>query len=85
MPQISSFYGIIIFLNFSDHMPPHFHAWYGDHKCIVNIKDGIVRGETPARALKMIFEWMDMHKEELLEAWNKAINGEHPNKIEPLK
>lgn len=39
----------------------------------------------PARALKMIFEWMDMHKEELLEAWNKAINGEHPNKIEPLK
>lgn len=45
MPQISSFYGIIIFLNFSDHMPPHFHAWYGDHKCIVNIKDGIVRGK----------------------------------------
>ena len=47
MPQISSFYGIIIFLNFADHLPPHFHAWYGDYKCIVNIKDGVVKGEMP--------------------------------------
>ena len=43
MPQISFFYGIYIWMNFSDHQPPHFHAWYGDYKVIVNIKDGIVK------------------------------------------
>ena len=45
MPQISFFYGIIILMNFSDHAPAHFHAWYGDYKIIVSIKDGIVKGE----------------------------------------
>lgn len=85
MPQISSFYGIIIFLNFADHLPPHFQAWYGDYKCIVNIKDGVVKGEMPSRALKMIFEWMETHRSELETAWEQAVRGEHPNKIEPLK
>jgi hypothetical protein len=26
MPQLSNFYGIIIFMNFQDHAPAHFHA-----------------------------------------------------------
>ncbi len=49
MPEISRFYGIFILMNFSDHQPPHFHAWYGDYKIIVNIKDGVVKGEMPHR------------------------------------
>ncbi len=85
MPQISSFYGIIIFLNFADHLPPHFHAWYGDYKCIVNINDGLVKGEMPSRALKMIFEWMEAHRDELQSAWEQTVRGEHPDRIEPLK
>lgn len=28
-------------------MPPHFHAWYGEYKVIVNINDGVVKGEMP--------------------------------------
>ena len=28
MPEISSFYGIIISMFFSDHNPPHFHVKY---------------------------------------------------------
>ena len=32
MPQICFFYGIYIWMNFADHQPPHFHAWYGDFK-----------------------------------------------------
>jgi hypothetical protein len=26
MPEISRFYGIIITINYDDHLPPHFHA-----------------------------------------------------------
>jgi Domain of unknown function (DUF4160) len=28
MPEISRFYGIIIYMYFKDHAPPHFHAKY---------------------------------------------------------
>ena len=75
MPQISFFYGIVILMNFADHAPAHFHAWYGDFKVIVSIKDGVVKGEMPGRALKMILEWLEIHREELLSNWRKAQNG----------
>ena len=56
MPQISTFYGIIILMNFTDHAPAHFHAWYNEYKAIISIKDGVVKGEMPGRALEMILE-----------------------------
>ncbi len=79
------FYGIIILMNFADHAPAHFHAWYNEYKVIVSIKDGIVKGEMPGRALKMILEWLEQHKEELMENREKAQNGDPLEKIEPLK
>lgn len=85
MPQISFFYGIYILMNFSDHNPPHFHAWYGDYKVTVSIMDGIVKGEMPGRALKLIFEWLELHREELMENWKRAQIGSALVKIEPLK
>jgi len=39
----------------------------------------------PQRALKMAFEWLDIHKEELMKEWNLAQNGEELFKIDPLK
>lgn len=85
MPQISTFYGIIILMNFSDHVLAHFHAWYNEYKIIVSIKDGVVKGEMPGRALKMILEWLDMHREELMANWENAQNGNPLERIEPLK
>lgn len=71
-------------IGFADHVPAHFHAWYGDFKVIVSIKDGVVKGEMPGRALKMILEWLEIHREELLSNWGKAQNGMPLDKIEPL-
>ena len=85
MPQISSFYGIIILMNFTDHAPAHFHAWYNEYKVIVSIKDSIVKGEMPGRALKMILEWLEQHREELMKNWEKAQKGDPLDKIYPLK
>lgn len=85
MPEISRFYGLIIYMNFKDHDPPHFHVWFGNFKAIVTIKDGIVKGEMPKRALKMIFEWLEIHQTELLKDWELAQKGEPLNSIEPLK
>lgn len=85
MPQISTFYGIIILMNYADYTPPHFHAWYNEYKILVNIQDGIVKGEMPARALRMVLDWRDEHKEELMRAWNEAQSGAIIGRIDPLK
>ncbi|MBR6449034.1 MAG: DUF4160 domain-containing protein [Fibrobacter sp.] len=84
MPQISSFYGIVIFMNFTDHSPAHFHAWYGEYKVTVGIRDGVVTGKMPGRALRMVLEWLDLHRDELISNWEKAQNGTPLDKIEPL-
>ena len=84
MPQISTFYGLIILMNFKDHAPPHFHVWYGEYKITVTISDGVVTGKMPKRALKMVFEWLELHKEELLQEWEKAQRGEELITITPL-
>jgi hypothetical protein len=55
------------------------------NKIIVSIKDGIVKGEMPARALRMILEWLDIHRDELMECWDRAQRGEALGKIEPLR
>lgn len=68
-----------------DHNPPHFHARYGSQKVLVEIENGIIRGEMSERALRLILEWLDLHREELKIAWGKAASGNDPGKIEPLK
>jgi len=85
MPQISVFYGIIILMNYTDHQPPHFHAWYNDYKIIVNIKDGVVKGEMPSRALRMVLDWRDEHIDDLMRAWGEAQSGAVIGKINPLQ
>jgi hypothetical protein len=29
MPRISEFFGVLIYMYYNDHAPPHFHAEYG--------------------------------------------------------
>ena len=68
-----------------EHNPPHFHVWYEDYKAIITITDGVVTGSLPRRALNLVYEWLDLHKDELLDNWRRLSNYESPMKIEPLK
>ena len=85
MPTISEFFGISIVIRFIDHNPPHFHAYYQQDKVSVEIMNGKVRGEMSERALRMVLEWLDLHRDEIMEAWKQASVGQNPNKIEPLR
>jgi hypothetical protein len=51
MPEISRFYGIIITINYDDHLPPHFHARYGDDRAAIKINREVLAGSLPRRAL----------------------------------
>lgn len=88
MPTIAMFYGIIIRLYCSpgEHNPPHFHAYYQDYKAIIDIRRcELSDGELPARQLKLVQAWAEIHKDELLADWELASRGELPFPIEPLK
>jgi hypothetical protein len=86
MPEISRFYGIIIKMYFDEHLPPHFHAEYGEHEGLVNINTlALISGKLPPRALGLTVEWASLHQEELAALWGKARKMESLGKITPLK
>ena len=89
MPTISMFYGIVVAMFFEDtdrHHLPHIHVRYSGEKAVVSIADGaLLAGQFPARQLKMVQVWVDLHKEELLADWELAASGETPFRIEPLR
>ena len=58
MPQVSRFFGIVIYMYYNDHAPPHFHAIYGDGEATYTIETlEILRGKLPRRAHSMVVEW----------------------------
>jgi hypothetical protein len=85
MPEISRFLGIIIYMLYNEHNPPHFHAQYGDYKISVDIMNGIVEGKFPKRALSAVMEWHEKYKEQLMEDWELAAKHEQLKKIPPLE
>ena len=86
MPVISQFYGILIRMFYNDHVPPHFHAVYGEYELIVGISPiTILQGKAPNRVRSMILEWTALHQEELSENWNRCRQGEQPSPIAPLE
>jgi uncharacterized protein DUF4160 len=86
VPEISRFFGISIKMFFGDHVPPHFHAEYGEFKAQVNIRSHvIIGGDLPPRVLGMVVEWASQHQDELFELWELASKNEPLHRIEPLK
>lgn len=85
MPRISSFYGIVITMYFDDHAPPHFHARYGEYDAQVLIESAqILHGRLPRRALGLVREWVELHREELAANWERAHSDEPLVTIDPL-
>lgn len=85
MPVISRFFGIVIYMYWKDHAPPHFHAKYGGDEITVGIKTGNVSGNMSHRATKMIQEWRELYKEELLKDWELAEQKKGLFAIDPLE
>lgn len=87
MPTISMFRGIKIYMNYSDHLPPHFHASYGGHQCSIDINtiEKLNGDDFPNKQMKMLLGWAALHQDELMENWNLASQMQETFTIEPLK
>lgn len=54
MPELSRFFGIIIYMNWREHPPMHFHAVYGEHEALITL-DGKVSMLAICRAVR--YRW----------------------------
>ncbi len=85
MPIICKFFGISIYMYWKDHVPPHFHAKYGDEEITVEIQSGKINGSMSKRAIRMIHEWTELHKDELLKDWELSEQKDALFPIKPLE
>jgi hypothetical protein len=85
MPEISRFLGIVIGIFYCEHGVAHFHAVYGEYEISVEVESGKIHGQFPARALRLVLEWANLHKEELIENWQLARQGQPLRRIAPLE
>ena len=76
MPCVSDFYGIAIYMYYSDHAPPHFHAEYAGDEVEIEIATlQVLQGGLKRRALGLVLEWASLHQAELGINWNLARQG----------
>ena len=91
MPQLSDFYGLIIWIYWdedkSKHKEPHIHAEYAGKWAIISIPEGNALeadANFPAKKIRMVQTWIDIHADELMGAWALAVRHLHPTKIRGL-
>lgn len=86
MPLICEFMGIKIYMYWAEHLPPHFHAEYGDFKALISIQEAVViKGSLRSRQLKLVLAWCELHREELMDNWSSAVQHGEIHRVEPLK
>lgn len=81
MPEICRFYGLIIYMFYNDHQPPHFKVKFGEFEANVFIENGnLLNGDSPLNKLKLVQAWAEIHKDELILIWDTK----QFHKIKPL-
>jgi hypothetical protein len=87
-PEISRFFGIIIWMYAklgAPHHRPHFHAYYQD-AVVIHSLDPIepIGGAFPRRQQRLVEAWAELHQDELRANWERLQAGQAPHKIAPL-
>lgn len=85
MPEISRFFGIVVYIFWKDHNPPHFHAKYAEHEVLISLDGEVLEGYLPRRALSLVMEWLAVHRRELVEDWDLAQQRKPLKPIAPLE
>ena len=86
MPCICEFFGVVIYMYYNDHRPPHFHAEYGGDLALIDIRTlAVFSGRLPPRVTGLVIEWATLHQQELLADWDRARAREELQKIAPLE
>ena len=71
----------MLFRDTQQHNKPHVHVHYGEYEVSVGVDGELLAGSLPRRQLKIVAGWFALHEEEVYAAWNRAVQGEHFDKI----
>jgi len=85
MPSIAEFFGITIYMYHAHgkHKSAYFHARYQGSDVSIEITSGkVLAGNLPPKVLKLIIEWRERHKGELLKNWELIKQHELPHYIQ---
>ena len=85
MPEVSRFYGILIKMNWNDHLPPHFHAEYGEHEATFDFEGNVINGNLPPKQTKFVGAWANLYNDELIASWELLKANKKPLDILPLR
>ena len=85
MPEISRFLGIVVRMDYRDHLPPHLHARYGSYSIVVQLDTWIVEERSPPRALRQVLEWAELLSAELQADRTLALSKRALQPIPPLE
>jgi Domain of unknown function (DUF4160) len=73
MPTVSFFFSIAIRMFYTEHPPPHFHAYYQRYRALISIETGdIIHGSLPPGTHRVVRDWCRRHNAELMENWKRA-------------
>lgn len=76
MAEIFTIQGISLNIYALDQNPPHLHVKYGNNEFVMTLADREVEGKGSFAAIKMVNDFIDSCKDDLLELWDKAQRGE---------
>ena len=64
---------------------PHIHAEYQDKEAVMSLDGDILSGSLPAKKLKLVQAWIEIHNEDLHANWKLLSEGKEFFKIDPLR
>jgi desulfoferrodoxin (superoxide reductase-like protein) len=75
----------MFFYDTEKHHVPHIHAEYQDDVAVYAIEDGeVLAGKLQPKKNKLVVAWIEIHKEDLMNDWELAVNGQNPLPIRGL-
>jgi hypothetical protein len=58
---------------------------YAEFEALIDIQTlEVIRGELPGRAMALVVEWAQQHRDELIKDWELCAQNQTPSKIRPL-
>ncbi|BBK35108.1 hypothetical protein STAQ_01860 [Allostella sp. ATCC 35155] len=77
MPTVAIFFGIVVQMYYRDHPPPHVHAYYQGFEALIAVETGeTIAGALPAKAARIVADWVLARRVELLANWDRARRHE---------
>jgi hypothetical protein len=88
MPEVCRFFGIVVYMYWFDidkHKKPHFHAKNAEFKAVFDLEGNVIEGSLGKTGDRLVKEWSELRKLEIVDAWEKAIAGKEIPWIRPIQ